>query len=230
MQAKDVMTTQVLTVRPDTPVAEIAKLLLDHHISGVPVVSADGQIRGIVSEGDLMRRADADTERRSSWWLGLFGQADTLAERYAKSHGHVAADVMTQDVVTITESTPLSDIATMLEEKRVKRLPVVRDGRIVGIVSRANLLRALASRAAAPPDNQRDDRTIREALLAEIDGQPWAHLTDLNIIVERGTVHLWGTIGSESERKALRIAAEDVAGATRVEDHLLLRSKVRFAE
>lgn len=231
MRAKDVMTTQVVSVRPDTPVPEIAKLLLERHISAVPVVSGDGALRGIVSEGDLMRRAEQGTEGRSSWWLRLFEQSDAMAERYSKSHGRIAADVMTGNVVTVDESAPLAEVARVLEEKKVKRVPVMRDGRVVGIVSRANLLRGVASGiGGAVPAGHPDDRAIREKLLSEIAGQAWAHLSDLNIIVEGGTVHLWGTVESPAERKALRVAAEGVPGVKAVEDHLVSRAGLRYAE
>lgn len=183
MQARDVMTTQVTTVHRDTPVPEIARLLLEHRISAVPVVDAEGRVEGIVSEGDLMRRHDTDTDgnSRSSWWLRLFETTETAAERYIRSHGRVAGEVMTRNVVAVDEDVPLSEIALLLEEKRIKRVPVIRDGRLVGIVSRANLLRALASRPTPPhAPGRTDDQALRERLLKEIGSQPWAAAASLD--------------------------------------------------
>lgn len=221
MTAKDVMTTKVVAVGPEMPVNAIAALLLDRHISAVPVIDDDRRILGIVSEGDLMRRGE--TERWRSWWLAAFGDAEELARRFAKTHGQRAKDVMTREVVTITEETPLAKIAELLEEKRIKRVPVVREGRLVGIVSRADLLRGLAARGLKPmvPETQ-DDRAIRDQLLAVLKREPWADTHLLNIIVEQGIVHLWGFVRSEAERQALRVAAETIPGVRRVEDHLAL--------
>jgi CBS domain-containing protein len=221
MQAKDVMTTKVVAVTPDMPVNAIAALLLERHISAVPVIDEDRRLLGIVSEGDLMRRGE--TARRRSWWLATFGQAEDLAREFTKTHGQRAKDVMTRDVVTVTEETPLADIAALLEQKGVKRVPVVRDGRLVGIVSRADLLRGLAARGLKPmtPAAQ-GDAAIRAQLLEILGREPWADTHLLSVVVEDGVVHLWGLVRSEGERRAMVVAAETIPGVRGVADHLRL--------
>lgn len=219
MRAKDVMTTKVVAVGPEMPVTAIAALLLERHISGVPVIDEDRHLLGIVSEGDLMPRGK--TARRPSWWLATFGEAEEMARAFVKSHGQRAKDVMTQSVVTVTEETPIVAIAEILEQKGIKRVPVVRDDRLVGIVSRADLLRGLAARGLKPmvPEAQ-EDGAIREQLLGVLECEPWADTTLLSIVVEQGVVHLWGLVRSEDERHALYVAAEAVPGVRGVQDHL----------
>ena len=226
LTASDIMTTDVITVTPETPIAEIAKLLYTRRISGVPVVEPDGRIIGIVSEGDLMSHAQAVGEQRRSWWLSVFSEQSMMARDYVKTHGRVARDVMTSDVVTIAPETSVPEIARTLEQHRIKRVPVVRDGKLVGIITRGNLMQALAvadtSRAASL-----DDRTIRERLLAELDAQPWTNMLVKNIVVQDGIVHLWGVVDTEDERRALRVAAENVEGVRGVEDHLVSNTVIR---
>jgi CBS domain-containing protein len=223
MQAADIMTTNVISVGPETSVQEIASLLSERGISGVPVVDGKRQLVGMVSEGDLMRRVETGTQLRRSWWLEMLSTNTELASEYVKSRGRRARHVMTRDVVSVTEATPLAEIADLLERHRIKRVPVVRDGILVGIVSRANLVRAVASRggASAGPGANRDD-AIRDALLAELKRQKWAEAAPGNVIVTDGVVHLWGTILSEEERQALRVAAENTAGVRAVTDHTTL--------
>ena len=222
MTASDVMTREVTTVSPQTPVQEVATLLYTHRISGVPVVDQDQRVVGMVSEGDLMTPSAAVGEepRKRSWWLGLFDDKTRSAESYTKSHARTASDVMSSKVIAVREDQPLSEIARLLEKNRIKRVPVLRDGRLVGIVSRANLLQALA---VSPPAAaiSADDREIDRALAAEISGKPWG--TYVNVIVQDGVVHLWGFIDNESERKALTLAAQNTPGVKGVEDHLVHR-------
>lgn len=219
MKAKDVMTTKVVAVGAEMPVNAIAALLLERHISAVPVIDEDRRILGIVSEGDLMRRGEA--ARRASWWLATFGEAEEVAREFVKTHGQRAKDVMTRTVMTVTEDTPIAAIAGLLEQRGIKRVPVVRDDRLVGIVSRADLLRGLAVRGIKPmvPEAQ-EDGAIRDQLLAVLEGEPWADTTLLSIVVEQGVVHLWGLVRSESERHALHVAAEGIPGARGIQDHL----------
>jgi CBS-domain-containing membrane protein len=228
MRASEVMTTNVITVGPDTSVQEIARILSERSISAVPVVDASSRLVGIVSEGDLLHRVETGTERRvqrrrRSWWLDTIGSDAELARDYVKSHGRTAKDVMTRDVVTVNEDTELADIANLLETKRIKRVPVLKDGKVAGIVSRANLVRALA--AAGSPltaDTALDDRTIRERLLAELSGQPWVHSWAADIIVRDNVVHLWiSEDRPDEERRALRVAAENIPGVRGVEEHLV---------
>lgn len=217
----DVMTKSVLTVSLETPVREIATLLYTKNISGVPVINETGEVVGVVSEGDLMGHAAAvgESPRRRSWLATLLSGGDQLAQDYSKSHGHTAGDVMTRDVQTTTEETALADVVKIMERRRVKRLPVLRDGKLVGIVTRRDMLRLLATNAAVVPMSV-DDRKIREDLLAELDGQSWANVTNKNIIVDSGVVHLFGLVDSDAERQAIVAAARDIEGVVDVQDHL----------
>jgi CBS domain-containing protein len=226
MRAMDVMTTDVITVGADTTVQELATLLAERGISGTPVVDSSGSLIGIVSEGDLLHRAEIGTahrhrERRRSWWLDHF--ASDLARDYIKSHGRTVKDIMTRDVVTVTEDTDLGDVAALLEAKRVKRVPVLRDNRLVGIISRANLVRALgATKGAAPREGEGDDRTIRARLLAELGREEWAKLWPEDIIVRDAVVHFWlSSDESEEKKQALRVAAETIPGVRGVEEHVV---------
>ena len=233
MRAMDVMTTDVVTVDPTTSVQALAMLLSERCISGVPVVDSKDRLVGIVSEGDLMHRVETGTERltgrRRSWWLDTIASEQELARDYVKSHGRTAKDVMTRDVISVTDTTELADGAMLLETKRIKRVPVLRDGKLVGIVSRANLVRALSTtKGEAATDADSDDRTIRDKLLAELKGQEWFKAQEwfkiwaADIIVRGGVVHFWLSADqSEEERRALRIAAENIAGVRRVEEHIV---------
>lgn len=220
LTSADVMTADVVSVDPDTPVRDIAQLLYTRRISGVPVVDQDRLI-GIVSEGDLIGHAAAIGEQRRSWWLSAFMDDSLSARDYAKTHGRIARDVMTSDVVTVDETTTLAEIAKTLERHRIKRVPVVRNGKLVGIVTRGNLLQGLASLEVKPTTSV-DDRTIREQLITELRGQPWAHLLADDIVVENGVVRLSGIVRTEDERRALRIAAENIPGVKSVKDRLTL--------
>jgi CBS domain-containing protein len=223
MKASDVMVTDVVTVRPDMPVREAAKILLDHRISAAPVLNAQGRLVGILSEGDLMRRAEIGTERRRSWWLDLLAGESARADDYIRAHGTRVADLMTKDVVTASENASLSEIAALLERHRVKRVPIVRGDALVGIVSRANLLQALASAPVAPDHpTTGDDRALRERVLASIREQPWGMPWLTTVTVHDGVVELWGPVNSEEERRTLRVAAEATPGVRHVKDNLSL--------
>lgn len=221
MRASDVMTPGVITVTPETTVPAVAKLLADNHISGMPVVDAGRRVVGIVSEGDLLHRAEIGTgKRHRAWWLELFASTRELAGAYVKEHGQAVKDVMSEKVISVTGDTPLDQIADMFERYRINRVPVLKDGEVIGIVSRANLIRALASvPEKTMPAGTSDDDALRDAVLAELRGQRWA-LPRQNVIVSDGIVHLWGVIESEEERCAILIAAESVPGVKRVENHL----------
>jgi CBS domain-containing protein len=225
MKAADVMVRRVITVSADASVQDVARLLLKNRISAVPVLDEGGKLLGIVSEGDLMRRPEAGTERRRSWWLDMFTTNETLAAEFAKSHARRASDVMTRSVVTANPDTSLSEIADLLEKNAIKRVPVVKRGKLVGIVSRANLLQALASvRKIATKKAPTDDAAIREKIIAELDAQPWAESSFVNVIVQQGTVDLWGMVDSQATKKAVRVAAEATPGVRAVNDHLTIRS------
>ena len=227
MNAKDVMTTEVVTVSPETTVQDLAKILSEKGISGAPVVDANQKLVGIVSEGDLLHRAETGTERRvqrrRSWWLESVAAEQELARDYVKAHGRTVADIMTREVITAEETTDLADLAMQLETRRIKRVPVVSGGKLVGIVSRANLVRALATTSSAPKIvADTDDRTIREQLLAELRRQQWANIWAADIMVRDKVVHVWFS-GDESdaERQAVRVAAENVPGVRGFEAHIV---------
>jgi CBS-domain-containing membrane protein len=224
MKAADVMVTNVITVGPEASVEEVAQILLSARISGMPVVGKAGQLLGIVSEGDLMHRAEAGTGRRRPWWLAAFVGKEALAAEFVREHSRRVTDVMTRDVVTATPETSLSDIASLLEKNAIKRVPIVKDGKVVGIVSRANLLQALAvagkRRKGAEPA---DDLAIRSKVITQLDAEPWSRPSLINVIVHDGTVELWGIVDTASERKAVRVAAEITPGVRAVNDNLIIR-------
>ncbi|RQH02788.1 CBS domain-containing protein [Paraburkholderia dinghuensis] len=218
MRALDVMTTNVVTVKPDMTVRDAAALLVERHISGAPVVDAGGRLVGIISEGDLLRRVELGTDKtRRGRWLDFFA-ARADADAYVKSHANRVEDVMTHDVICVGEEESLSKIATIMETRGVKRVPILRDGQVVGIVSRSNLLQALASRAPEPETVSATDREIREQLMSELEGRPWS-FAGRNLVVEDGVVHLWGIFSSMEAVQAVRVAAERIPGVRSVEDH-----------
>jgi CBS domain-containing protein len=235
MRAGDVMTAQVLTVKPDASVREVAALLSERGISGVPVVDGTGRVVGIVSEGDLLHRTEIGTERRPkrhrSWWLNSL--ASDVASDYVKSHGRKVEDVMTRNVISIDEATELADVAVLLEANGIKRVPVITDGKLVGIVSRANLIRALAASESAPTafsakdeeiiQDRVQDELIRKRLLDELSKMKWAEgVWAADVIVKDKTVHLWVTEDQPlSQRQALRVAAESITGVSRVQEHVV---------
>jgi len=222
MKARDVMVSPVITVKPYASIKELAKILLDRRISAVPVVDDKGKLVGIVSEGDLMHRSEAGTQRQRPWWLLLLTGEETLADEYIKAHARKVADVMTRNVVTASPDTPLHEVAALLEKNSVKRLPIVNNDQLVGIVSRANLIQAVASN---PKELQipLSDAKIREKLLAHLKEQHWAHPGSLNVMVNDGVVNLWGMTTSDAERKAIRVAAESMSGVRAVNDNMIMR-------
>lgn len=225
MRVHEIMTSPVITVSLDTSLQDVAETLVENRISAVPVVDAAGKVLGIVSEGDLIHRHETRTEHRRSWWLELFTSDDARAYEYVKSHGRTAADVMTRRVLSVGPSATLADVAGLLDEARIKRVPVVDDGKIVGIVSRADLIRALVRTARnEAPAEKRSDSDIQLALDAAIKSQPWASSFTLVTTVQDGVVHLIGIARSNEERKALVVLAENIPGVVRVEDQLTLKS------
>jgi CBS domain-containing protein len=221
MRAVDVMTNEVITVDENATVTVVARLLAERGISAVPVVDADNRVIGMVSEGDLLHRAETGTERRRSWWLEMVTSADQLAAEYIKSHSGRVKDVMTPGVISVTEQTTVADIAVLLETHRIKRVPVLRNGKLVGIVSRANLVRALAMTTNEPASGtEADDRVIRDKLLGDLEAQKWAEVSPANVTVKDGVVHLWSSYLSERERRALVLLAQSTPGVRRVENHM----------
>jgi CBS domain-containing protein len=220
MNARDVMVSPVITIGENDTVRDLAKLLLANRISAMPVVDSGGKLVGIVSEADLMHRSEAGTERPTSWWLSLISGDRALAGEYVQSHALKVKDVMKTDVQTAQPDTPLVEIADMFEEKHIKRVPIVDAGELVGIVSRANIIQAVAS-ARPKLEMNLPDTVIREKLIAELKKHSWSHVHKLNVTVTNGVVDLWGFAQSEKERQAIRVAAESTPCVVAVNDHLM---------
>jgi CBS domain-containing protein len=228
MQAKDIMARDVIIVPESSTVNDVAKVLLDRGISAVPVVDDSGRVSGMVSEGDLLHRSESGTRRRRSWWLSLFANADVLADEFVKEHSRRVSDVMTRNVITARPDTELVEIAELLEKNRIKRVPIIEDGKLVGIVSRANLIQALTR---LPEESEAaeglDDTQIRERIMARLQAEPWSTAW-LNVRVDKGVVELWGSATSSAQRKAARLAAELTPGVVRVEDNVVVQSHVPY--
>lgn len=221
MKARDVMTSPPITVGPETPVSEIAALLIERRISGVPVIDGRGRIVGIVTEGDLLRRRETQTARQRPQWLQLLIDRSIQAADFVQAHGSLARDVMTAEVITVTPDTELADIASLMEKHRIKRVPVVDGDQPLGIVSRANLLYGLVAYRTRPAAAATaSDVDLRRAVVARLQSEQWAGADRLNIVVSGGIVHLWGTVKSDEQRRALQVAAREVPGVTEVVDHL----------
>ena len=226
MNAGDVMTREVVTIGPDTPVLQIVQLLLSRGISGVPVIDEAGALLGVVSQGDLLRRVEIGTEKRRGGWRAFFIGTATLAEEYVRSHGTIARDIMTRDVISVSRDASLADIADLMEQKRIKRVPVLEDGKLVGIISRSNLLRAFASQQpGASAEVAADDATVREALLAELGRQTWSRRAENTVVVSEGIVHLWGLVATPEELRALELAAQGIPGVKAVRNHMIVLSE-----
>jgi CBS domain-containing protein len=222
MKASDVMVRDVITVGPEATVQDVAGLLIKNRISALPVVDRAGVLVGIVSEGDLLHRPEAHTERRHSRLFWIFSSQEALAAEYVKSHSRHIGDIMTRRVITATPDMPLRDVAALLEKNNIKRVPIVSDGKVVGIVSRANLIQALAT-APAGQAKSFDDVTLRDKVMDKISSKPWSRPSLINAIVHDGTVELWGIVATESEKSALRVVAEITPGVRAVKDNLTVR-------
>jgi len=219
MQVRDVMTRNVISVRANQSVLEAAQLMLQNRVSGLPVVDAAGAVVGIVTEGDFLRRGEIGTQRQRPRWLEFLLGPGRLAAEYVRTTGRTVEEVMTPDPATVTEDDSLETVVELMERRHVKRLPVLRNGRIVGIVSRANLMDALTENARYTHGPAPDDGTIRDRILAAFTDVNWA--PKINVAVHNGIVELSGIITDERERKALIVAAENVAGVKEVRDHLV---------
>lgn len=219
MKASDVMTRKVFSVVPSTPVRQVASVMLEHGVSAVPVIDAKGALLGIVSEGDLHRRAETGTLKRRSWWLALLSSPDDEAKAFKKTHGLVAGDVMTKGAIVVTEDASLGDVAELLDRRRIKRVPVVKDGRVVGIVSRANLVRAFAN-SPQPEASKQSDHSLRDAIDARMKSESWAPHVYINVGVQDGQVELSGVVESTDIRDAVRLLVETVPGVRAVKESL----------
>lgn len=221
MRARQVMTRPVRTVPADASVYDAAQILLNSGVSAAPVVDADGKMLGIVSEADLMYRTEIGTVPGKSWLQRLLADDAVMARDYIRAHSHRVADVMTKNVVTAEERTSLGDIATLMQRHRVKRVPILREGRLVGIVSRANLVQGLLAREPEPTESSTGDDKLRSVVAAEFARHGWASSANpTNVVAENGVIHLWGYVSSTAVKDAHRIAAENVPGVKRVENHM----------
>jgi CBS domain-containing protein len=224
MQARDIMTAQVVTIAANATIRELADLLVKRGVSGVPVVGPKGELVGIVSEGDLIRRSEIGTARSRSWWLRLLAGEHALAADFIKENARHVADVMTRDVVTAEPDATLGHLARLLERHAIKRIPIVHNKQLVGIVSRANLVQAFASLEKKPHlELSPTDAAIRDRILHRLESEPWAHTSLLNVLVKDGVVDLWGIVHTAIEKDAVRVAAEATPGVRAVNDNLILR-------
>jgi CBS domain-containing protein len=219
LRAHQIMTRRVVAVKPEATVLEAANLMLQHHISGLPVVDAAGKLVGIISEGDFIRRSEIGTGRKRARWLKFILGAGKAASDFVHEHGRKISEIMVSSPLTITEDTSLEEIVELMEKNNVKRLPVVRDDKLVGIVSRANLLQAVASLAREVPDPTADDAHIRNRIIDAMEKNDWCPF-GLSVIVRDRIVHLSGVITEERSRQAAIVAAENVEGVKKVHDHL----------
>ncbi|MGD0107770.1 MAG: CBS domain-containing protein [Rhodopila sp.] len=221
MIVADVMTRNCITIAPDATVEDAVNLMLERHISGLFVLDKSGSLAGVVTEGDLLRRDELGTQRNRPWWLRLLASPARQAHDFTKANGRHVRDVMTEDVLCISQDSPLEDVVEAMEKNRIKRLPVTADDKVIGVVSRADLLRALIGRVRNVEPLASDDRTIRTAIMDVLESQPWAPMTTLNVTVADGVVDLWGTITNEEERRGIRVIAENAPGVQAVHDHMV---------
>ncbi len=220
MKAKDVMTRNVISIAPQASILEAVRLMLENKVSGLPVVAEGRGLVGVVTEGDFLRRAEIGTERKHPHWLEFLIRPGRLAHDYVYSHARRVEEVMTYEVETVSEDAELDAVVKLMEKHRIKRIPVMRGDEVVGIISRANLLHALASVAREIPQGPETDESIRDLVLAELARQTWAPSQMINVTVRNGVVELWGTVLSPEQRDAARVAAENVPGVKAVKSHI----------
>jgi CBS domain-containing protein len=219
MRAHQIMTRNVITVGPEASIVEAARLMLDNHVSGLPVLDERGKLTGIVSEGDFLRRSEIGTQRKRPRWLQFFIGPGRAANEFVHQSGRKVEEVMTRDPLVVSEDTTLEDLVRLMEKNGVKRLPVMRNDRLAGIVTRANLLQAVASMARDVPDPTADDDHIRERVTHAIANTDWRPI-GLQVTVRNGVVHLHGLVVNPDSRQAAIVAAENIAGVKEVHDHL----------
>ena len=221
MKAADVMTRPVISVAPDEQITHAARLMLQNKISGLPVVDGSGKLVGVVTEGDFLRRAETGTQKRRPRWIEFLLGPGRLASEYVHTSGRKVGEIMTDEVYTVAEDAPLEEVVRLMERRRVKRVPVMRGDQLVGIVTRANLLRALASIAGEAAPVSADDSAIRERLLDELNKQSWAPVSMISVIVRNGVVQLSGALTDERQRQGIHVAAENIPGVKKIEDHMV---------
>ncbi|HEV2187541.1 MAG TPA: CBS domain-containing protein [Stellaceae bacterium] len=224
MIASQIMSREPVTVTPDTTIAKAARLMLEHRISGLPVTDSKGRLVGMITEGDLLHRTETGTERHRSRWLERLLEPGRLAGDYIDAHARKVKDAMTAELVTVSPREPLKGVVDLMEKHRVKRLPVISRGRLVGIVSRADLVRALVgglAQEALSADATQSDAKIRNAILAILDKESWSQRFSVDVDVESGTVHLHGIVTDDGVRTAMTVAAGNVPGVKAVHNHVV---------
>ena len=220
MKAQEIMTRDVITVRPDTSVRDIAGLMVEKHISGVPVVTDKGKLIGMVSQSDLLHRAEVGTERKHKWWFRIFADSGAAAREYAKAHGLKAHDIMSRYVVSVRDDAELRDVADILDKRRIKQVPVVESDRLVGIITRGDLVRALSQVQISKAVKKIDNAALHKTLHDRIRSQSWINDNYISLTVNDGVVGLWGFVDTADQRSALRILVEETDGVNRVDDKI----------
>lgn len=229
MRVHEIMTRQVHTARPDTTVGEIARLMTRERISGVPIVDGEGRLIGIVSETDLLHRAETGTERKRKWWVALFLDGDQQAREYIKGHGQTAGDIMSKFVVSVDENASLAEVANTLDKNNLKRAPVLGAGKLVGMVTRGDLVKAVAAQSGGAAPQAGDNADVQKRIMDEINRQAWVDAAHVSSVVTDDTVEVWGYVASIDRRKALGVLVREMAGGRAVEDHLAIGSPTGVA-
>lgn len=220
MRASEIMTRDVATVTPDASVQDAARRMTDKRVSGVPVVTADGHLVGMLTASDLLHRVETGTEKRRSWFSSFIANPDQMARQFTKSHGLKVHEVMSRHVISVREDASLSEVADVLDTNNLKRVPVVRDGGVVGIISRGDLVRALSQVSVGTPVAKSDDATLQSNIVEQIRNQQWLDSAFINLTVKDGVVETWGVVPSTDQRRALQVLIEEFPGVEKIEDHL----------
>jgi CBS domain-containing protein len=220
MKARDVMTKDVVTVRASATVREIAEIMTAKRISGVPVVTENGAVIGIVSESDLLHRTELGTEPKYKWWLRVFSDPDQMARDYTKTHGLKAADLMSRYVVSVSPEDELADVAQVLDRNKIKRVPVLHDGTLAGLITRGDLVKALTQTKPEARLGPIDSGALQRRINQRMKDQSWLDASMINVIVGAGAVQLWGYVNSWDQKRALMVLVEETEGVTAVDDHL----------
>ena len=227
MIAADIMVTNVISVRPDASVKDVAEILLARRISTLPVVDEANNLLGIISEADLIHRAEVGTERPYSWWIEFLQGREVLAQNYIKEHARLAADIMTHQVITVTADTPLREIVGLLEKHGIKRVPVVDKGKLTGIVSRADLVQALLRAQQAPQSGAEAPPSQGDAV-ARLRSEPWWP-SNVNVVIDNGAIELWGIVESQAQKDAIRVALGTIPGVRMISDNTSVQANIRHA-
>jgi CBS domain-containing protein len=222
MKAQEIMTRDVITVRPETLVRDIALLMVEKHISGVPVLTDNGKLIGMVSQTDLLHRAEVGTEHKYKWWLRLFADSGTLAREYAKAHGLTAKDIMSRHLVSVREDAELRDVARILDKRRIRRVPVVREGHLIGIITRSDLVRALSKVPVSKTVKIIDNASLHKILHDRMRSQSWINDNYISLAVNDGVVELSGFVERADQHTALRVLIEETEGVNRVDDRIIV--------